>query len=392
MSAEVKIVTDIDDEKNTHAWVVWLVIAVVVVFFVWAANAPLEIIVRGSGQVVPNSKAQVLQNLEGGIVAAVHVSEGDIVEQGAVVATMDKTQFSSGFEELREQRLALLLRIDRLSAETNIGQDFVPDSALSEEAPEYAESEIELFRAHQREFVVTLENLRSVEELLRREVEILQPMQERGAVSEIELIRAQQSHVEANANISSLQTDFETKRSQEYADALAELRQVEQQIRIRRHQLDRTEIQTPVYGVVNQVFVNTLGGVVGPGEPLIEIVPLGEELRVEAKVDPRDIGSVFVGMGASVKLTAFDYSIYGTLDGTVVHVGADTVIDETSRQPVPYYEVYVEVDRNTLEGPDGQVEIRPGMLAEVELDAGQRTVLQYLLKPLFKTTTALNER
>ena len=97
-------------------------------------------------------------------------------------------------------------------------------------------------------------------------------------------------------------------------------------------------------------------------------------------------------MGASVKLTAFDYSIYGTLDGTVVHVGADTVIDETSRQPVPYYEVYVEVDRNTLEGPDGQVEIRPGMLAEVELDAGQRTVLQYLLKPLFKTTTALTER
>lgn len=378
--------------RRFQSVILWLVSAVVIVFFLWATNAPLEIIVRGAGRVVPYSKTQVLQNLEGGIVASVNVAEGDIVEVGDVVAEMDRTQFSSGFEELREQKLALLLRIERLIAEADITTDFIPTPELRTEAPEYAQSETELFRARKLELVGTRESLASVEGLLYREVEILLAMQERGAVSEIELIRAQQSHVEATARISALETDFETRRSQEYADALAELRQVQQQMRIREHQLERTAIRSPVNGVVNQVYVTTLGGVIGPGEPLIEIIPLGEDLRIEARVDPRDIGSVFVGMGASVKLTAFDYSVFGTLNGTVVHVGADTVIDETSRQQPPYFEVYVAVDAITLEGPDGLVEIRPGMLAEIELDAGDRTVLQYLLKPLFKTTEALTER
>lgn len=392
MTTQTHYSNEFPQQQRTHSAVIWLVVAVVIAAFMWAKNAPLEIIVRGSGRVVPYSKAQILQNLEGGIVAAVHVSEGDVVEAGEVVAEMDKTQFSSGFEELREQKLALLLRIERLVAEANISNDFIPPAELRAQAPEYAQSETELFHARRRELVATRENFFLVERLLEREVEILRPMQERGAVSEIELIRAQQNLVEARAKISSLETDFETRRSQEYADALAELRQIGQQMRIRQHQLERTAIISPVNGVINQVYVNTIGGVVGPGESLIEIIPLGEQLRIEARVDPRDIGSVFVGMGANVKLTAFDYSVYGTLSGTVVHVGADTVIDETSRQPVPYYEVYVEVDANTLEGPDGTVEIRPGMLSEVELDAGNRTVLQYLLKPLFKTTEALTER
>lgn len=372
--------------------VIWLIAAALCVFGFWAANAPLEEIVRGQGKVVPARSSQIIQNLEGGIVAQVYVVEGDLVEAGQSVVKMDETQFRSAFQELQEQRLSLMLRLERLSAEENRTTNFSPTPELVELAPEYAASELALFSARQQEIVAALTTLEESARLRRQEVDILEPMVERSAVPEIELIRAEQAAVDAEGRVTSTLSEFEVARSEEYSEILVRLGQVEEQIRAREDQLRRTDVLSPVRGIVNTVSVTTIGGVVNPGEPLIEILPLDEALRVEGRVDPRDIGFVFVGMPATIKLTAFDFSVYGTLTGQVVHVGADTVTDETQREPVPYYEVFVELDGTNLEGPTGVVEIRPGMLAEVELKSGEKTVLEYLLKPLFRTTEAFRER
>lgn len=378
-------------EKSSRT-VIWFILLALLAFVVWAANAPLNEIVRSTGRVVPATKTQIVQNLEGGIVRQLHVTEGDIVEQGQLLANMDETQFNSAFQELVKERLALQLRIARLEAEATLAGTFEPDPSIAQAEPQFTASEVALFEARRSELRSTLDTLQRTAELRRREAEILRPMAERNAVPEIELIRAEQAANEAEGQFGTAMTEFETRRSEEFATALADLFRVEEQMRARQDQLDRTRVTSPVYGIVNKVLATTIGGVVRPGEPLVEILPLGERLRIEGRVDPRDIGFVYAGMPATVKLSAFDFTIYGSLDGEVVHVGADTVIDEDAREQAPYYEVYVELNTTMLEGPEGEVEIRPGMLADLELQSGQRTVLRYLLKPLFKASEALTER
>ena len=168
--------------------------------------------------------------------------------------------------------------------------------------------------------------------------------------------------------------------------------QIKQQLQSRKGQLDRTRILSPVRGIVNRIYLNTIGGVVNPGEPILEILPYDENLQVEGRITPKDIGFIYVGMPATVKLTAFDFAIYGMLPGEVSHVSADTVTDETERDPQPYYEVTLSLSNQTLSGPDGDVQIRPGMQTTIELQSGTRTVLKYLLKPLFRATDAFSER
>lgn len=383
---------DVGGFSKGNRRIIYLIALAVVVFLIWAANASLDEVVRANGRVVPKKKTQVVQNLEGGIVSEILVAEGDVVEVGQELAKMDDTHFRSSFQELQEQRLALMLRAARLEAERDVDNGFTPSELLISQAPEFASSEKELFEARRLEFKSSIDTLTDTARLRQQEVELLRPMVARKAVAEIELLRIEQAAVEAAGKLRAAQSEFEAGRSKEYAETLIALRQAEQQMRIREDQLDRTDVLSPVHGVVNKVSATTIGGVVRPGDSLVEIIPLDDELRIECRVFPRDIGFVYVGMPASIKLTAFDYSIYGTLRGTVVHVGADTVMDENRRDASPYFEVFVQVTETTLNGPNGTVEIRPGMQAEVELETGKKTVLEYLLKPLFKTTEAFKER
>lgn len=371
---------------------IWLIVFCLLAFFLWASNAPLDEVVRGPGKVVPTMKTQIVQNLEGGIVRQIFVTEGDIVEAGQRVALMDDTQFQSNYQELKEQRLALMLKLQRLQAEKSLDDIFVPDAALASQAPEYAASEEALFLARRKSLNSDAKMLAEMARLRRQEVDILYPMLERAAIPEIEIIRAEQAAVNAEGQISSTLNDFEKARAQEYFETLARLRQIEEQVLAREDQLHRTNVVTPVRGIVNRVSATTIGGVIRPGDPLVEVLPLNEDLRVEGRIDPRDIGFVFVGMPSTIKLTAFDFSVYGTLSGKVVHVGADTVIDEVQRDASPYYEVFIELSAVSLKGPSGDVAIRPGMQAEVELKSGERTVMEYLLKPIFKTSVAFSER
>lgn len=372
--------------------VIWLIALITTVFIGWAAFAPLDEIVRGVGKVVPTTNNQTVQNLEGGIVSRIHVSEGDVVEAGQLVAKMDKTRFENDYQELLDQEWALSLRLARLQAEAQFDTPFVPNPEISQLSPSHAAAELQLFLARREDLASTVRNLSDAVELRQQEVDMLSAMVRREAAPQIDLIRAEQALVEVRSRLATAQNEFETARSQEYAETLVKLRQIESQILTRKDQLQRTDVRSPIHGIVNKIMATTIGGVVRAGDPLIEILSLEDDLRVEGRVDPRDIAFVHVGMPATVKLTAFDFSIFGTLSGSVVHVGADTVTDELQRDPIPYYEVYIALDKRSLDGPRGQVEIRPGMQAQIELESGQKTVLQYILKPLVKATEALSER
>lgn len=377
-------------KKSRHR--IWLIALIVAVFVVWSAFAPLDEIVRGIGKVVPTMKNQVIQNLEGGIVTELFVTEGDVVEAGQLVVKLDETRFQSAYQELQDQSWALTLRLARLRAEGDLSNDFIPSEELLRLAPEHAESEVQLFQARRSELQATMRDLQDAIDLKAQELDILRPMAERSAVPQIDLIRAEQAAVDVRSRLSATQSEFETARAQEYSEVLGNLRRIAEQARSREDQLFRTDVRSPIRGIVNKVLATTIGGVAQPGDPLLEIISLEDNLRVDGRIDPRDIGFVYVGMPATIKLMAFDFSIYGTLKGRVTHVGADTVTDEQQREPRPYYEVFIQLEATVLEGPSGQVEIRPGMQAEIELDSGQKTVLQYILKPLLKTTEALSER
>lgn len=372
--------------------IIWLIMLSVGVFLIWSANAPINEVVRGVGRITPKMQNQVIQNLEGGIVRAVFVSEGDIVERNQSVAKMDETQFMSEFQALQGQRLALIFRLQRLAAEADLTVDYSPDAELLAESPEYAASEMYLFKARREQLIENLNTLREAARLRKIEVEILRPMADSKAIPKIELIRAEQAAVDAAGRVKATANEFEVNRSKEYADTLADLRQIEEKIRAKEDQLHRTDVVSPVRGTVNKVLAHTIGGVVRSGDSLFEILPLDEPLRVEGRIDPKDIGFVFVGMPADIKLTAFDFSIFGTLKGKLVHVGADTVVDDGQKDQQPYYEVFIDLEEVSLRGPNGVVDVRPGMQALIELKSGERTVLQYLLKPLYKATEAFSER
>jgi adhesin transport system membrane fusion protein len=364
----------------------------VLIFAYWASVAQLSEIVRGEGQIAPAKRTQLLQNLEGGIVRDISVLEGDIVQAGQIVARMEPTQFRSAYEELRDQRLALAIKIERLDAESSLEQAFVPSQGIAEDAAKFIESEVNIYNARRQDLTDSISNLETFLDLKLLEVDLLTPLVESSAVSRIDLIRLEQEVASARGQLADIKNTFETDRALEYAAILSEIEQIDAQMRAREDQLARTDIRTPVDGIVNKINVNTIGGVVRSGDPILEILPLGERLRVEGKIDPRDIGFVYVGMPATVKLTAFDFAVYGSLRGNVFHVAADSIVDPNDPERRPYFEVFIEVSETSLTGPEGVVEIRPGMQAFIELETGTRTVLQYLLKPLFRASEALTER
>jgi adhesin transport system membrane fusion protein len=372
--------------------IVWILGLLVLASIIWASQAVLSEIVRGDGRVATAKRTQVLQNLEGGIVKEILVNEGDVVTSGQIVATMDSTQFRSAYQELTEQRLALALKLERLEAEVDLEVGYSPSADLAREAPDVARSEADLYHARRQELADSISNFEQVLKLKLSEVDLLAPLVERSAVSKVDLVRLEQQVASAQQELANLRNSFEAERARQYAETLNEIKQVDAQIRAREDQLKRTDVRSPVDGIVNKISVNTIGGVVRSGDAILEILPLGERLRIEGRVDPRDIGFVYAGMPATVKLTAFDFAVYGSLTGSVVHVGADSIVDPNDREQKPYYEVFIEVDETSLTGPEGIVEVRPGMQAVIELQSGTRTVLQYLLKPLFRASEALTER
>lgn len=370
---------------------IWLVTATVMTFLIWAAFAWVDEIVRAPGEIISQSRPQIVQNLEGGILAELSVKEGDVVEPGDVLARLYGTKFQSIVDDLGEQVAALEVRRLRLEAEMAGAFTFDVPAKLAQGNEGLIQSERSLLEARQTDFQSRSSGSKAILDQAAAELRLLENLLERKVVSLIEVTRARKAKSDAEARYNEIVTQMELDRAGSYSDTLKELATLRQALKQSQDQLDRTVLVSPMRGIVNNLAVTTIGGVVRPGEEIFQIIPLDEELFVEAKVKPEDIAAVRKGQPATIKLTAYDYTIYGSLKGTVQFISADTFKDERKQDGDPHYRVTLAVDLSQVSARQANVEIRPGMMAEVELQTGGKTILTYLLKPLYKSREAFRE-
>ena len=372
---------------------IWLCAAAVLVFLLWAAFAWLDEIVRADGEFISSSRPQIIQNLEGGILSELLVQEGDIVERGEVLARLHGTQFRSSVADLVDQITAHEIRRLRLEAELAGQFDFGVPEDMAARMPGIVASERALLNARQADFVKRSEGAKSVLDEAAQERRLMENMLERKIVALIEVTRVRKAHADAQKRYDEIVTQTELDRAQDYSDTLKELATLRQNLKASEDQLNRTTLTSPMRGIVNNLSVTTIGGVVRPGEEILSIIPLDEELFVEARVPPEDIANLRQGQEATIKLTAYDYTIFGTLKGEVDFISPDTFKDERAREADknPHYKVTLRVHMDALTPRQSTIAIRPGMQAQVELHTGSKTVLQYLLKPLYKSREAFRE-
>ena len=387
------ILAELNDRLRGPSLTVWLCALTVWAFILWAAFAWIDEIVRARGEFISTSRPQIIQNLEGGILAELLVQEGDVVARGDILARLHDTQFESAVVDLRDQIAALDVRRLRLEAELAGQFDFTVPGDLGARAAGMIASERALLKARQEDFVKRSEGAKSVLKQATEEKRLLENMLARRIVALIEVTRARKAHADAQKRYDEIVTQAELERAEAYSETLRELATLRQNLKSSQDQLNRTVLHSPLRGIVNNLKVTTIGGVVRPGEQILEVIPLDEEMFVEARVEPRNIANIRRGQEATIKLTAYDYTIYGTLRGRVNFISADTFKDERARAPDgdPHYKVTLRVDMSALTPRQAGIEIRPGMQAEVELHTGEKTVLQYLLKPLYKSQQALRE-
>jgi adhesin transport system membrane fusion protein len=370
---------------------VWLVALAVLGFIGWARHAPLDEIVRAEGEVISAARPQIVQNLEGGILAELLVSEGDTVEPGQVLARLRDTQFRAAVADLEGQLASAEIRRLRLEAEMAGNRDLILPAEIESVTPDFAASERALLVARITDFESRRDGAAEIVEETRRELATMEDLLAREIAAEIEVTRARKANSDAEFRLNEIVTGMSLTRATEHSEVLAQIGTLREELRLARDQLARTVVTSPMRGIVNAVGISTIGGVIRPGEEMFTIIPDGEQLFVEARVSPADIANVVAGQEATIKLTAYDYTIWGSLTGQVIVVSADTFEDERRADLPPHYKVTLQVDLDGREGRQAAIEIRPGMQATVELHTGEKTVLQYLTKPLYRGSEALRE-
>lgn len=365
-----------------------LLIVVIVAGYQWADFAVLDEVTRGEGRIVPSSREQVIQSLEGGILVDLAVREGDIVEQGQILLRIDDTRSGASLREGQSKAHALRAEIARLRAEGAGRQPQFPDDL----PVELRERERELFVSRSRALNQSVAAMARNLALAEEELQMTEPMIARGAVSEVDVLRLRREIIDIKGRMQERRNTFRAEARAELAAREAEFAGITEIITARADEVKRSVVRAPLRGAVKNIRVTTLGGVIRPGEDIMEIVPLEDRLLVEARIRPADVAFLSPGQPATVKLTAYDYSIYGSLRGSLEHISADTIADE--RDPdEKYYRVYVRTEQAHLEGKEGPLPIIPGMVATVEVLTGHKTVLEYLLKPVLKVRdSALRER
>ena len=377
-----------------------LMLAVVGGFVWWAAASELEEVTRGQGRVVPSSKEQVIQSLDPGVLTEMLVREGDSVDKDQVLLRVDDTRATAMLRELQAKTLTLAAAAARARAEAYGGKPEFPAEVRA--SPALIRRETEAFNARRRAIDDSAESLRRGMTLLDREIEITEPMVGRGLVSEVELLRLKRQRNDLALQLTDRQNKFRTEAAADLIKFETELSQARETLVARADAAQRTEIRSPMKGTVKSIRVSTIGGVVQAGQEIMLIVPTEDTLVIEAYVRPADVAFIHPGQKAVVKISAYDYAIYGGLEGTVENISPDTLRDERrAATPVAdvadeansYYRVLVRTSTNALTAPNGQaLPIIPGMTASVEMLTGRKTVLQYLIKPLNRASEALRER
>jgi len=347
----------------------------------WSSIADVDDITHAEGRVIPSARMQVIQNLEGGIIQSINVKQGDKVAAGDVLVVLSPTQFSAEFDSRNQQMIALSAKEVRLRAEIDNTPLVFPleliENGKDSVALETAEYNNRISR--QKADIAVYENqLKNA----KSELEIVTRLVDRGLEPKLELIRTQARVAEASSKLDSLKKQFKAEASADLAKTMQELAPLQKTLPALADKVDRTTLKAPVNGVVNRVLVTTTGGTVKAGEPIVEIVPSDDVLVVEARIRPQDIGFVKLGQEAKVKVTAYDYSIFGSLKGQVTQISADAVSSEERGQTQYYYIARIETDSSVLNSLDRKLPIIPGMQAQVDVITGHKTVLRYLLKPI----------
>ena len=369
---------------------IYLMLLIVASAIGWAWLAQVDIIAKADARVVPAGREQVIASLEGGILRELLVREGQTVEVGADLALLDPTRVEAQQAEGQAKRQALMGAVARLQAEAG-GKPlrFPPELAG---VRSIVEGETESYQARARALAEAVEiNRRSIG-LLQKELAVAEAMSGKGLMSEVEVMR-----VRRQVNELSLQTQerinrFRQEASAELVRVRTELSMVEEQMVVRDDVLRRTVLKSPVKGIVKSIKANTTGGVIAAGAPVMEIVPVGEAVLVEARVKPADIGFVKVGQEVKIKLSAYEYTVYGGLAGTVLSISPDAITDAAAPGEGSFYRARVRADATGLMSKDKPLQVLPGMTGVAEIRTGQRSVLAFVLRPMMKSQEAFRER
>jgi len=374
----------LNNELRRSRLVLWTTFIAMLCFFSWAYFSEIDQITRAPGVVIPSSSVQLIQSKDGGVLERLPVSVGDKVAKGQVVAQFERVNAEADYLEAKSQVAALSAAMSRLTAELfGSAPSF---SELAEELPHFVKSQKLLFERRQSAKTQEIANMRAILALVQEEISMNEPLLEQGDVSKTEILRLQRQEAELVAKIGKISNDYFQNTQAEYNETEEEFERVSQALVQREKQLERTTLTAPVNGIVKSIRLTTVGGVVRPGEDVLEIVPLEDDLLIEAKVAPQDIGFLKVGLDVSVKIEAYDYTIYGDLSGVLSYISADTLEDNKQQGEPPFYKVHVRTQGRQFSGrPEANLEILPGMTATVEVKTGENTVLSYLLKPIVKT-------
>ena len=385
-------------QQENHKFIfynIMFLFAFLVVFVIWAYNSTIDEITRGQGSIIPTSREQVIQSLDPGILNQMLVKEGDTVEKDQILLKLDDTRSSAVLRESQAKVENLEAQVARLKAEAyGLSLSFPPSISK-----ELQKRETSIYNSRKVSLEQAILSLQQSKKYLEREIKMISPMVSRGAMSEIELLRIQRQASELELQIVERQNKYVTDASTELTKLEAELSQAKENMAMRADPVERSLIRSPLKGIVKNIRINTIGGVINAGQDIMEIVPIDDTLLVEAYISPSDVAYVRPGMPAVVKLTAYDYAIYGGLDGEVTLLSPDTLHDQKRPSDLKlnpneaYYRVLVRTDKSNLTDKNGKVmPIIPGMIASVDIKTGEKTVFQYLIKPITRMKQALQER
>ncbi|KNC17653.1 HlyD family type I secretion periplasmic adaptor subunit [Pantoea sp. BIGb0393] len=364
--------------------------ALILVTVIWAWFGVLDEVSTGTGKVIPSSRDQVLQSLEGGILTELYVHEGDQVQAGQIVAKLDATRSQSNVGESAARYRAALAAAARLTAEVNDQPLTFP--AELDKFPELEASETRLYKTRRAQLSDATAQFKESLALANRELAITQRLAKTGAASSVEVLRLQRDKSDLELKLTDMRSQYYVQAREELAKANAEADSMAQVVKGREDTVTRLTIRSPMRGIVKNIKVSTVGGVVPPNGELMNIVPMNDRLLIEARLSPRDIAFIHPGQRAVVKISAYDYAIYGGLNGVVESISPDTIQDEVKPE-IYYYRVFIRTDNDYVQNKAGKrFSISPGMVSTVDIKTGEKTVMDYLIKPFNKGKEAMRER
>lgn len=378
--------------KNQQArWVIWVTLIAFITLVVWSSMAKIDQVTRASGSVIASDRTQEIQALEGGIITTLTVKEGDNVKKGQLLVILEEERAKAAVDNSATKIAALQAKVSRLEAELfNRPLKFSPSL---DAYPEYIANQTALYNRRRQAIEQDIRSLEAILRLAQQELNMNEPLLEYGDVSQADVIRLRRQVADIQSQIANKRNKYFEEAQNDLTKTQEELESEQEQMRDRTQVLQEKRLIAPTDGKVNNIKITTLGGVVKPGEVVMQILPTNSSLIVEVKVKPTDIADVSIGQKANIKLDAYDYSIYGTLDGVVSYISPDSLMQSTPRGEEPYYRVQIKIIGTEFKDRQQKIQIKPGMTVNVDIKAKQRTVLSYLTKPITKTISeSMGER